>query len=527
MSENKNFKSVLESRAEENMNEETVCTRIIVPYIHNVLGWEMNSIHAEWKVSNYSDKTVDYCLGKKSDPNIIVEAKSISKNIERHTDQLKEYMKLSDTRYGVLTNGLDYLVLEYKDENIKTIDTYSITDLSPQYLQLNPKENNKKDSFTDTFIERYDSSDLSSDLILALLAQYQSSYNPLKPLHISLILDKKDSYKYREFLRKQYDDSLYFKVESNKTTLINSSSNPNLVILDALDSKSKIKPSLLKNSVSSTEIDKLSGLPKQKPLLVLSRTNTEKETSSLEDQSSISDTLLARMNLIYSCTKDSFENDKIESNRLNQSNINQKISIEEKPRINTDIKKSEELSNFVESIKPEIKKNSQSITPSEVHLNSVYLFARSLSNLFSQNNRSSVVEESQKIMELFLNKYSLKSGELKVQKFISVMGEAINSGCLKSTDNSEKKTYMIVHKNSANEALRIKIGPVYEEISQYIKRESPQTDILDNPKQYKQEFKKLDYAESSVSTHKLGRAVSIDTHYAENVIDGFERSQIL
>jgi len=88
--------------------EEETKAKLIMPFIE-ALGW--NKFDNSELRMEYSDSMTnlrpDYALfGEDSDdPDVIVEAKQIGSNLDEHTNQICEYLRLYSAKWGVLTNG--------------------------------------------------------------------------------------------------------------------------------------------------------------------------------------------------------------------------------------------------------------------------------------------------------------------------------------------------------------------------------------------------------------------------------------
>lgn len=89
-------------------------SKIISPFIH-LLGW--NVYHPEVMLE-YSSNSLssgdraDYALlDEESNPSIIVEAKQEGESLDRHTGQLKRYMRIFGAELGILSNGERFLFL--------------------------------------------------------------------------------------------------------------------------------------------------------------------------------------------------------------------------------------------------------------------------------------------------------------------------------------------------------------------------------------------------------------------------------
>lgn len=91
---------------------------------------------------------VDYAIIIDNEPLILIEAKSISENLDKHGSQLFRYFSTTKAKFGVLTNGIKYRFFTDLEENNKMdqrpffeIDILNISESQIKYL-----ENFKKDA---------------------------------------------------------------------------------------------------------------------------------------------------------------------------------------------------------------------------------------------------------------------------------------------------------------------------------------------------------------------------------------------
>lgn len=85
-------------------------TAFVNPFL-KILGYKLDDtrmIVPEYDVGYNKDKKVDYAILYKDKPLVLLEIKHHSENLSRHINQLKNYYKLADCKFGILTNGLEY-----------------------------------------------------------------------------------------------------------------------------------------------------------------------------------------------------------------------------------------------------------------------------------------------------------------------------------------------------------------------------------------------------------------------------------
>lgn len=118
-----------------------------------------------------------------------------------------------------------------------------------------------------------------------------------------------------------------------------------------------------------------------------------------------------------------------------------------------------------------------------------------------------------------------------IDEFFSLLGDVIESNELTKEGEieSHEGSWTLVHKGEKNEQLRFKLETAHHAVSKYIRdHDLNGIDLLDKASDYRKRMKDdVGYVtETSIPTAGLGRCVSIDTHEAEAVIDGFERGQV-
>jgi hypothetical protein len=105
------------------MDEENTKRKLTEPLL-KILGWDL-VFDAELEYSIKMAKTkgsVDYALSTDSNVSLLVESKGLYKDIDSEdVQQLESYMKLSDVKWGVLTDGENIRIyrLQYKNNESK------------------------------------------------------------------------------------------------------------------------------------------------------------------------------------------------------------------------------------------------------------------------------------------------------------------------------------------------------------------------------------------------------------------------
>lgn len=120
------------------MDEQNTRSRLIDPFIKDVLGWDFYSTSIEMEYSiqmGSSKKKVDYALFSDGSPAVFVEAKGCDTTItERHVSQLQSYMRQEWVDWGLLTNGKSFVVFRLQKDghspDVKQLGEAELKDLS-------------------------------------------------------------------------------------------------------------------------------------------------------------------------------------------------------------------------------------------------------------------------------------------------------------------------------------------------------------------------------------------------------------
>lgn len=108
----KQFSKKVESLKDNIQTEEATKTSIIMPFFA-MLGYDVFN-PLEFTPEFIADvgikkgEKVDYAIMKEGEPVILIEAKSISKKLERHDSQLFRYFGTTKAKFAILTNGIIY-----------------------------------------------------------------------------------------------------------------------------------------------------------------------------------------------------------------------------------------------------------------------------------------------------------------------------------------------------------------------------------------------------------------------------------
>jgi hypothetical protein len=108
----KQFSKIVETRKESIQTEEATKTSVIMPFF-SLLGYDVfdpNEFSPEYvaDVGIKKGEKVDYAILKDGKPLILIEAKSINEQLQKHDSQLFRYFGTSKAKFAILTNGQIY-----------------------------------------------------------------------------------------------------------------------------------------------------------------------------------------------------------------------------------------------------------------------------------------------------------------------------------------------------------------------------------------------------------------------------------
>ena len=107
------FSNQAPRRLEHIKTEEATKTSFVMPFIQ-ALGYNVfdpTEVVPEYTadVGTKKGEKVDYAIVRDGRPIILIEAKSATSNLnEEHASQLFRYFSVTEARFGILTNGLQY-----------------------------------------------------------------------------------------------------------------------------------------------------------------------------------------------------------------------------------------------------------------------------------------------------------------------------------------------------------------------------------------------------------------------------------
>jgi predicted type IV restriction endonuclease len=103
--------------------EEATKTSLVLPFIQ-ALGYDVfnpQELVPEFiaDVGIKKGEKIDYAIMQGNDPVILIEAKSINENLDKHDSQLYRYFGTTKAKFAVLTNGMEYKLFTDLDEQNK------------------------------------------------------------------------------------------------------------------------------------------------------------------------------------------------------------------------------------------------------------------------------------------------------------------------------------------------------------------------------------------------------------------------
>ncbi len=147
--------------------EEATKTALIMPFFY-LLGYDVfNPIEFVPEfVADHGIKKgekVDYAIIKDNKPVILIEAKSVYENLDKHTGQLHRYFTTTESKFAILTNGIEYrFYTDLEKANILdttpflTVNLDNLDDKSIDFLNRFSKKNFNELELIDTISNNQD-----------------------------------------------------------------------------------------------------------------------------------------------------------------------------------------------------------------------------------------------------------------------------------------------------------------------------------------------------------------------------------
>lgn len=149
----KELASIINATRKEVKTEEATKTSFILPFIAS-LGYNIHNpleLIPEY-IADFGIKKgekVDYCIKSDGKPIIIVEAKHHTENLDRHGSQLSRYYTQTKSKFGILTNGIEYrFFADFERSNVMDEEpffTFNIQSFDEKDVEM--LKNFRKNSF--------------------------------------------------------------------------------------------------------------------------------------------------------------------------------------------------------------------------------------------------------------------------------------------------------------------------------------------------------------------------------------------
>lgn len=108
----RNLSKKIESLRDSVSTEEATKHSFIMPFI-SLLGYDVfnpNIVIPEFTadIGKKKGEKIDYAILQDGEPLLLIEVKAHSQNLDKHDKQLERYYTVTDSKFGVLTNGIEY-----------------------------------------------------------------------------------------------------------------------------------------------------------------------------------------------------------------------------------------------------------------------------------------------------------------------------------------------------------------------------------------------------------------------------------
>lgn len=118
------------------LNEMQTKTSLILP-LFEYIGYDttdFNLFKTEYACGN---GRVDYAIMGKDKPELLIETKKISENLDQHIEQIERYLNYhKNTQLGVLCNGFEYRFFKKSKNDIKEIWRFDTTELNTTDIKI-------------------------------------------------------------------------------------------------------------------------------------------------------------------------------------------------------------------------------------------------------------------------------------------------------------------------------------------------------------------------------------------------------
>jgi len=144
--------------------EEATKHSFVMPFL-SILGYDIfnpEEVTPEFTadIGKKKKEKVDYAIMKDGKPLILIEVKNHSEELDIHTNQLVRYFTVTDAKFAILTNGIEYRFFSDLEEKNKMDDKpFLVIDLE------NLKERDIKE------LEKFKKENLNVDSILSMASR--------------------------------------------------------------------------------------------------------------------------------------------------------------------------------------------------------------------------------------------------------------------------------------------------------------------------------------------------------------------
>lgn len=151
----------IEKTKDSVVTEEATKTSYILPFL-NILGYDVfdpTIVVPEFTadIGKKKNEKVDYAIMVDGKPLILIEAKSHTEPLDRHKTQLERYFTVTDSKFAILTNGIEYrFYSDLEKPNIMDENPFLVINL------LNLKDRDIKE------LEKFKSENFNIDKILSM-----------------------------------------------------------------------------------------------------------------------------------------------------------------------------------------------------------------------------------------------------------------------------------------------------------------------------------------------------------------------
>lgn len=246
--------------------EEATKMSLIAPFFQ-LLGYDVfnpNEFCPEYTadVGIKKGEKVDYAIIIKNDPVILIEAKSVNKNLDKYGSQLFRYFSVTKSKFAMLTNGIYYKIYSDLEEDNK-MDKEPFFEFSLEELtddKINIIENFSKNAFdtrslmADARIMKYENKfktylrkqvhEPSDDFIRLFL---KNTYSGTKTQNV---IDK-----FKPILKKSLLDFMNEYADNKFNAFLNGSSLPNMETEENLPSDEEVSALTIVKEILKDECD--------------------------------------------------------------------------------------------------------------------------------------------------------------------------------------------------------------------------------------------------------------------------------